>query len=143
VTDVEAAHSQDAVSFDQLLHHTRLSLNPMLPSAWLAKSVLGWAEGTAYKGAFYFFVLLANAMFGVLLGFEVMGRFFYGSWSMAQSSRAEQLQRKAEAKRQRNRSISLLERLIGLIRPLSQPPRHSCSRISACSGGIPPVDPVS
>jgi ABC-2 type transport system permease protein len=121
VTDIEAADAQEVLSFDQLLHHTRLSLNPMLPSAWLAKSVLGWAEGLATQGAFYFLVLLANAMFGVLLGFEVMGRFFYGSWSTAQSSHAEQIQRKAEAKRQRIRSVSLLEFAAGLLRPFSQP----------------------
>lgn len=121
VTDIEAANTQDVLSFDQLLQHTRLSLSPMLPSAWLAKSVLGWAEGLSTQGAFYFLVLLANAMFGILLGFEVMGRFFYGSWSVAQSSRAEQIQRKAVAKRQRLRSKSLLEHAAGLLRPFSQP----------------------
>lgn len=121
VTDVDAADAQDVLSFDQLLQHTRLSLSPMLPSAWLAKSVLGWAEGLATQGAFYFLVLLANAMFGILLGFEVMGRFFYGSWSVAQSSRAEQIQRKAEAKRTRIRTKSLLEHAANLLRPFSQP----------------------
>lgn len=121
ITDIEAADAQDVLSFDQLLQHTRLSLSPMLPSAWLAKSVLGWAEGLATQGAFYFLVLLANAMFGILLGFEVMGRFFYGSWSATQSSHAERMQRKAEAKRQRIRSKSLLEYATGLLRPFSQP----------------------
>ena len=36
---------QDVLSFDQLLRHTRLSVNPFLPSAWLAQSVLAWSEG--------------------------------------------------------------------------------------------------
>src|SRR6185369_11684566 len=40
VTDVEATRSMDSISFEQLLRHTRLTLNPLLPSAWLAKSML-------------------------------------------------------------------------------------------------------
>jgi ABC-2 type transport system permease protein len=121
VTDVEATRSMDSISFEQLLRHTRLTLNPLLPSAWLAKSMLAWAEGLGVQGTFFFLVLLANALFGLLIGFEVMGKFFYGSWTEAQSSRAETFQRKAEAKRQREPQSSLLELSLGWLRPLSQP----------------------
>lgn len=121
VTDIEAAKSADVLSFDQLLKHTRLSLNPLLPSSWLAKSMLGWAEGLTTQGVFYFLVLVANALFGLLIGFEVMGKFFYGSWTHAHNSRAEQFQRRAEEKRQAERRPSLLELALGWLRPLSPP----------------------
>jgi ABC-2 type transport system permease protein len=121
VSDVDAVADQDVVSFDQLLRHTRLSLNPMLPSAWLAKSMLGWAEGLSTQGLFYFLVLMANALFGLLIGFTVMGKFFYGSWSMAQSSRAERFQRQAVAKRQREARPSPLEWCLRWLHPISQP----------------------
>jgi len=121
VSDTEAANANEVLSFDQLLHHTRLSLSPMLPSAWLAKSMLGWADGLVTQGAFYFLVLLAYALFGGLLGFEVFGRFYYGSWSHAQSSRAERFQRRAEEKRRRERRASLLELATSCLRPFSQP----------------------
>lgn len=121
VTDIDAAKSADVLSFDQLLKHTRLSLNPLLPSAWLAKSMLGWAEGLSTQGAFYFLVLVANALFGLLIGFEIMGKFFYGSWTHAHNSRAEQFQRSAENKRRVDRRPSLLELLLIWLRPLSPP----------------------
>jgi ABC-2 type transport system permease protein len=121
ISEIDEVGTHEALTFNQLLRHTNLSLSPMLPSAWLANSVLGWAEGLATQGAFYFLVLLANALFGLLIGFEFMGRFFYGSWSKAQSSRAERLQRNALSKRQRDRGPSALETVIGWFRPLSQP----------------------
>jgi ABC-2 type transport system permease protein len=121
VADTDAVAEQDVVSFDQLLRHTRLSLNPLLPSAWLAKSMLGWAEGLSAQGLFYFLVLMANALFGLLIGFEVMGKFFYRSWSLAQSSRAERFQRQAQAKRQREARPSILEWCLRWLHPISQP----------------------
>ena len=121
VNDIEAANAQDVLTFDQLLHHTRLSLHPMLPSAWLAKSMLGWADGLMAQGAFYFLVLLSNALLGLLIGFRVMGRFFYRSWTHAQSSRAARFQAAAAAKRQRERRPSVLEWSLGWLRALSQP----------------------
>lgn len=119
VTDSQAVSTQDVLSFDQLLRHTRLSLHPFLPSAWVAKSMLAWGEGLATQGAFYFLVLLSNALFGLLLGFEVAGRIFYRSWTSALSSRAERFQREAALKKGRERRRSRLER--GLVRclPLS------------------------
>ena len=121
VRDTEALSSHDVLSFEQLLRHTRLSLNPWLPSAWLAKSVLAWGEGLATQGAFYFLVLLSNALFGLLIGFEVVGRMFYGSWTRALSSRAERFQRAAEEKKLRNRRASALERVVRMLLPTSPP----------------------
>ena len=121
VTDSQAVSQQEALSFQQLLRHTRLSLNPFLPSAWLAQSVLSLSEGLTRQGAFFFLLLLSNALMGLLIGFEFVGRFFFGSWTTALSSRAERFQRAAEAKRHRERRRTLIERAADLLRPLSPP----------------------
>ncbi|HEX8311610.1 MAG TPA: hypothetical protein VF614_09855 [Chthoniobacteraceae bacterium] len=121
VTDAEATVQNDVLSFDQLLRHTRLSLNPYLPSAWLAKSVLAWSEGLTRQGGFFFLLLLSNALMGLLISFTVVGRLFYGSWTMALSSSAARYQRKAEAKRLRGYDTTFVERMIGVFRPLSAP----------------------
>ncbi|MDB6171343.1 MAG: hypothetical protein JWL59_654 [Chthoniobacteraceae bacterium] len=110
VTELDSANTQEVVTFDKLLHNTRLSLHPLLPSAWLTRSVLAWSEGLATQGYFYFLLLLSNAMLGLLLGFEVVGRCFYESWTISLSSRAERFQRKSEAKRLRGARHSWLER---------------------------------
>jgi ABC-2 type transport system permease protein len=115
ISETDAVAQHEVLSFDQLLRHTRMSVNPFLPSAWLAKSVLAWSEGLGTQGTFYFLLLLANALMGLLLGFEGIGRLYYGSWSIALSSRAERFQRAAEAKRRRNRRRGLLEVLLGVL----------------------------
>jgi len=121
VREGDAAARSEALSFDQLLRHTRLSVNPFLPSAWLAKSVLAWSEGLTAQGVFHLLLLLSNALMGLLIGFEVMGRLFYGSWSIALSSQAERYQRRAEAQRRRGRRRLLLELATGALRVFSRP----------------------
>jgi ABC-2 type transport system permease protein len=121
ITDAEALSAQDVISFDQLLKHTRLSVNPFLPSAWLAQSVLAWGQGLTRQGMFTFLLLLSNALMGLLIGFELVGRFFFGSWTLALSSRAERFQREAQARRRRSTRRGLLERATDLLRPFSPP----------------------
>jgi ABC-2 type transport system permease protein len=121
IRETEAMSPHDVLSFEQLLRHTRISLSPWLPSAWLAKSVLAWGEGLGTQGAFYFLVLLSNALFGLLLGFEVVGRMFYESWTRALSSRAERFQRASEEKKLRVRHPGLLERALRALLPDATP----------------------
>jgi ABC-2 type transport system permease protein len=121
VSDADALATQDVLSFDQLLRHTRLSVNPFLPSAWLAQTILAWSEGLTRQGVFSFLLLLSYALMGLLIGFEIVGRFFYGSWTIALSSRAAQYQRRAVSRRTRGHRRSLLERAVDLLRPLSPP----------------------
>jgi ABC-2 type transport system permease protein len=99
VTDEQAVSRHDEQMFDQLLRHTRLSLNPYLPSSWLAQSIIAWGTGLFRQGGFFFLVLLSNALMGLLIGFKFCGRAFYSSWSAALSSRAANFQRKAAARR--------------------------------------------
>lgn len=121
ISDTDAMHQQDVLSFDQLLRHTRISINPYLPSAWLARSVLSWGEGLTTQGTFFFLLLLSNALMGLLVGFELMGRLFYGSWSVALSSRAERFQRRAAARREGVARTSLLGLLTDFIGVFSRP----------------------
>ena len=121
VTDAEALAPEDVLSFDQLLRHTRISVNPFLPSAWLAQTVLAWSEGLTERGLFYFLLLLSYALMGLLVGFEFIGRSFFGSWTTALSSRAARFQRKVVARRQRERKPELIERFTNLLRPWSPP----------------------
>jgi ABC-2 type transport system permease protein len=121
VTDTEAMAQQDVLSFTQLLRHTRLSVNPFLPSAWLAQTILAWSEGLTKQGAFFFLLLLSYAMMGLLVGFEIIGRFFFGSWTIALSSRAARFQRQAVARRIRDRKRSWLEVGTDLLHRFSPP----------------------
>lgn len=99
VTGEQAVARHEEQIFDQLLRHTRLSLNPFLPSAWLSQTILAWSEGLVRQGAFFFLLLWSNALMGLLIGFEIAGRSFYRSWAATLHSRAERFQRKAAAKR--------------------------------------------
>ena len=104
VKDTDVRGDQDERSFYELLRHTRIGLNPYLPSAWLSRSVLCWSEGLNKQGSFFFLVLVSNAAMGLLLGFEVAGRQFYPSWTVSASSRAERFHRDAAARRESRRS---------------------------------------
>ncbi|RYD66000.1 MAG: hypothetical protein EOP84_31460, partial [Verrucomicrobiaceae bacterium] len=120
VDEADTVSTQEVLTFDQLLRHTRISVNPYLPSAWLAQSILAWSEGLSRQGTFFFLLLLSNALMALLIGFNWVGRYYYDSWVASLSSRAERFQRKAEAKRIRGNRRSLLERSVDLIRPLSR-----------------------
>jgi len=122
VTDAQAVSRHDEQIFDQLLKHTRISLNPYLPSSWLTQTIIAWSEGLFRQGGFFFLVLLSNAMMGMLISFEVMGRCFYPSYTASMSARAESFQRKAAMKR-KLRQRSLVDRLINRFSIISQPAR--------------------
>lgn len=121
VTDTQAAAQHELIAFGQLLKHTRLSVNPYLPSAWVAQSILAWSDGLTQRGFFFFLLLLSNALMGLLVGFEIVGRCFFTSWTAALSSRAARYQREAEAKRRRSSRLPLLERLATPLRRISPP----------------------
>jgi len=123
---IESAHAQDILSFDQLLRHSRMTLNPWLPSAWLATSILAWGEGLWNRGGFFGLVLLSNALMGLLIGFEFIGRRFYTSWSVSVSYRAERSQRKALLRRERRAGEGWAERLVNLLPFMSQPVKAIC-----------------
>lgn len=121
VTDEQAASQHNEQMFDQLLRHTRVFLNPYLPSSWLSQTIIAWGAGLFRQGGFYFLVLLSNALMGMLIGFEWFGRSFYASWTAALSSRAAQFQRRALAKRTARRQTPLewvMDKMIFISRPV-------------------------
>ena len=109
--------SSEVRIFNQLLSHTRFSLNPFLPSAWMARAVVSWSGGLWREGGFFFLLLLSNALFGLTLGFEVASRYFYDSWTHAFSHRSERSIRKAGARRAARLRTTLLERALGRLPP--------------------------
>lgn len=121
VSDAETVSTQEMLTFEQLLRHTRGSMSPYLPSSWLAQAILAWADDLTEQGGFFFLMLVSNALMGLLLSFEFIGRFYYGSWAAALSSRAGSYHRKAAERRLRESRPSLPERLLGLLKPISRP----------------------
>ncbi len=73
--------AQMVASLTRLLHNSNLTLQPMLPSFWLASSTIAWGEGSSGKGLFYFLVLLSNAMMATLVCVTLSRRMFYEGWS--------------------------------------------------------------
>ena len=121
VTDTPAI--QSVQMFDSLLRHTRFSLSPILPSSWMAQSVLAWSEGLFRKGGFFFLVMLSSALMGLVISLEVAGHAFYGSWSASARSRAERGQRRAVRIRRKTDRRPLLESIFQLIPIISRPVR--------------------
>lgn len=119
VGESDLASQQDALIFDKLLSHTRVAVHPFAPSAWLTRSTLAWSDGLPRQGAFYFLLLVSNAAMGLVVGFELVGRCFYGSWAATFASRAASFQRRAIARRTAHHRRTLLERMVGLLRPFS------------------------
>jgi ABC-2 type transport system permease protein len=73
--------AQMVASLTQLLHNSNMTLQPMLPSYWVASSMIAWGEGWSGKGLFYFLVLLSNAMMATLVCVTISRRLFYEGWS--------------------------------------------------------------
>ena len=118
----QAVSVEEVVSFERLLQHTRLSLNPALPSSWAARAVIAWSQGIDNVGVFYFLLLTSNALFAVLLGTEIAGRFFYPSWSYFATHRTASRHRRTLRERAQKRGgDGLLARLVAAL-PLGSRP---------------------
>ena len=104
--------------FNQLLRHTHFSLNPFLPSAWMAHAVVSWSGGLGREGFFFFCLLLSNALMGLLLGFDFASHFFYESWTRAFGHRSERSQHRADTRRSARLRPGVIERLLDL-RPVA------------------------
>lgn len=112
---------EDTISFEQLLRHTRLSLNPFLPSAWMAQGVLAGVQNLMAPLGFYLLLLISYAAMGILMTFEVAGRFFYGSWNYSLSHQSF-----TRAMRRKESGVGgpgWLDRLAGKLHFLSRPVR--------------------
>ncbi len=84
VRPMDAAQLQQAEmisSMNQLLHNSRLALQPLLPSYWVASSMIAWGEGWGGRGLFFFLVLVSNALMAMLVCVVLSVRLFYDGWS--------------------------------------------------------------
>jgi ABC-2 type transport system permease protein len=97
--------AQMVASLTQLLHNSNITVQPMLPSYWVASSMIAWGEGWSGKGLFYFLVLLSNAMMATLVCVTLSRRLFYEGWSRNHTQGDFQL------------GVPLLDRPINLPRP--------------------------
>lgn len=70
---------------NQLLRNSRLTIQPMLPSYWVATSMIAWGEGWSWRGTFFFLVLISNALMATLVSASASSRLFYDGWSRSQS----------------------------------------------------------
>ncbi|HXG46907.1 MAG TPA: hypothetical protein VNO52_04725 [Methylomirabilota bacterium] len=111
---------------DQMLGRTKFADWPLLPSQWLASSVLQWADGALRGSGFLVLVLLSYALFFGMLAFTRMGRLFYDA-SSAVHSRASvlgrwrwfQVWRRRECQRGPRLGPGVLDALADLIPGLS------------------------
>ncbi|MFO1476625.1 MAG: hypothetical protein U1F98_08245 [Verrucomicrobiota bacterium] len=70
---------------DKLLAKTRFSEAPWLPSLWLTRGALLWADGALIDSLFFAMVLLSYAAFFGYLAFAGLGDAFYDTASAVQS----------------------------------------------------------
>jgi ABC-2 type transport system permease protein len=123
---VNAADLQEAQmigALNQLLHNSRLTVAPLLPSYWVASSMIAWGEGWAWKGTFFFLVLLSNAMMFTMICVSASGRIFYDGWSRNHSQGSFRLGVTVLDKKITLPRVRFLERVLNLL-----PRVDSCTR---------------
>jgi ABC-2 type transport system permease protein len=79
VADLQGA--QMIAAMNQLLRNSSITVQPLLPSSWVAASMIAWGENWTSRGLFYFAVLLSNALMATLLCVTASSRLFYEGWS--------------------------------------------------------------
>jgi len=102
-TEADADALEQVLSFDQLLRHTRLGMNPWLPSAWMSKAVLYWSQGLGGTAGFYALLLLSNAALALALVFDPASRWFSTTYAMVSAGRSRRMQERQERRRLRAR----------------------------------------
>jgi ABC-2 type transport system permease protein len=70
---------------DKMLSRTVFAEFTFMPSYWLTKSVLDWANGALLASGFFVLVLVSYVAFFGLLSFTQMGKVFYDAASSVQS----------------------------------------------------------
>jgi len=70
---------------EKMLGKTHFAEYTFLPSYWLSRSILSWAEGAVLAACFFVLVLLSYSLFFGMLAFTRMGNLFYDAVSAVQS----------------------------------------------------------
>jgi ABC-2 type transport system permease protein len=111
-TSLEQA--QMVATLQHLMQNSRVTLQPILPSYWLASSMIAWGEGWTGRGAFFFMVLLSNAMMATLVCTVLSRHLFYDGWSRHHSQGRFQVGVALLDKPVRLPKVGLLERFVNL-----------------------------
>ncbi|NNE90188.1 MAG: hypothetical protein HKN23_00930 [Verrucomicrobiales bacterium] len=88
-----------ALTFQRVLHHTNLAVNRVLPSTWLAESVVTWSRPyQQFRNALYPSLLGSYALMGILAVGWAGHRWFYPAWNASvQASARAALRRQIRA----------------------------------------------
>jgi ABC-2 type transport system permease protein len=68
-------------ALNQILRNSRFTSAPLLPSYWVAESMIAWGGGWIWKGTFFFLVVLSNALLAGVICVAASGRIFAEGWS--------------------------------------------------------------
>lgn len=87
-TGAMATATSLSTAMDELLGHSAVMLNRLLPSAWMGEMVLLWARGYEAHGLFFGLLLLSQAL--MLSWVCVMGvsHLCYAAWNLSQRRKA-------------------------------------------------------
>jgi ABC-2 type transport system permease protein len=89
---VEAMASSEsiALTFNQVLRHTEMSVNPLMPSTWMSEVILQWAKGYETQVAIlYPLLLFSYALMGGWITVALVSRAYYGAWNQSSLRRAQ------------------------------------------------------
>jgi ABC-2 type transport system permease protein len=78
-----------AANVNQILRHTKICSHPLLPSAWVAETVIATGKGLQSRAIFYGLTLLSHALMVWLITNWLANKLFYKTWNKA-LNRAEQ-----------------------------------------------------
>jgi ABC-2 type transport system permease protein len=128
VKPINAADLQEAQTIgalNQLLHNSRITVLPVLPSYWVASSMIAWGGDGVWKGTFFFLVLLSNAMMATLVCVSASGRLFYDGWTRTHSQGGFRV------------GVGVLDKSISLPRAaLLEPAMRLLPRIDPCTRAL-------
>jgi ABC-2 type transport system permease protein len=72
-----------AANVAQILQHTDAFTHPLLPSSWVAETVLAAGEGSMQQAGFYNLILFSHALLSLLVTIHVASPLFYPAWTRA------------------------------------------------------------
>lgn len=80
------AHGQPidiAANVSQILKHTDFFTHPLLPSSWVAETVLAAGRGALPLAGFYNLILFSYALVSLVVTVQFAGRMFYPAWTQS------------------------------------------------------------